>query len=520
MEERGKRSGEALERRGVHNVHRGTVLELLKESYADWPDARDHLDDWRSADRDFFDNPDTIGACAVFTFQAGELVGLASWDPRNFPTAVIGHNCVRPARRGRGIGEAQLRHVLKMLADKHFRRATVTTGDSDFFAPARRMYLASGFQQVSAEPGQDAGTLTYSMDLTHHAADASAAPERRPDVDYPHCIYRSQRGRAIIALGTGAMFVSFVLGMLGVLPIDGASHIVFVLFAFGFLLPISVWFTYLLIDRRPIVAFDQNTVTFRSPAFPWRAVEIRMADILSCATRRRAYGDKGGMLCDLGVEVTSECLASLPWKGVLRKRGRFLRFRFTLSTAAAANATSLLIRYLKGASAAAVDKGVTVVPDPLEDDGLTSWPGRGTRCVIAGFNLLCAGVAVFVAVTGWTLAGVAPDTTAAICVVVMILSLIPFVATYTELGLNADKGDADYEESRERHARLAGHLPFWRYVFPIFGAVALASFLLLGRATNTLLVIMAAANLLSFLWFAIVFPKARSVLDKDDETVL
>lgn len=170
MEERGKRSGEALEFRGIHSVPRGTVLALLKESYADWPDARGHLDDWRSADRDFFDNPDTIGACAVFTFQAGELVGMVSWDPRQFPTAAIGHNCVRPARQGRGIGKSQLRNVLTILADKHFRRATVTTGDTDFFAPARRMYLACRFQEMSAKPRQAPGTVAYSLDLTRHGA--------------------------------------------------------------------------------------------------------------------------------------------------------------------------------------------------------------------------------------------------------------------------------------------------------------------------------------------------------------
>jgi GNAT superfamily N-acetyltransferase len=167
----------AIEFRGIASVVRGSVFELLAESYEGWSDREESLEGWRRADRDLFDHPDVIGACAVFTFLEGELVGFVSWDPREFPTAVIGHNCVRPACRGRGIGAAQLRFALGLLAGKQFLRATVRTGDSDFFAPARRMYASCGFREVgraSAAPGQTMGTVDHALDLV---------PAPRPRID-------------------------------------------------------------------------------------------------------------------------------------------------------------------------------------------------------------------------------------------------------------------------------------------------------------------------------------------------
>lgn len=151
---------------GIDSAPRGTIFRLLTESYNGWPDRESKLDVWRSTDRDFFDNPNTIGACVIFTLQADQIVGFVSWDPRQFPTAVIGNNCVLPTCRNRGIGKRQLVHALEALAAKGFHRATVTTGDSDFFAPARRMYTSCGFEQVSAEPGNTACPVAYFLNLT------------------------------------------------------------------------------------------------------------------------------------------------------------------------------------------------------------------------------------------------------------------------------------------------------------------------------------------------------------------
>lgn len=154
----------SLDFRGIGSVRRGCVLELLAASYRGWAQRAAHLSRWREEDRTFFDHPDTVGACAVFTFLGDELVGLVSWDPRPFPTVVIAHNCVVPARRGRGIGKRQLLHALDRLRGRGFGEAVVTTGASAFFLPARRMYLACGFQPDPAGAVGD-GQAAFRIDL-------------------------------------------------------------------------------------------------------------------------------------------------------------------------------------------------------------------------------------------------------------------------------------------------------------------------------------------------------------------
>jgi putative acetyltransferase len=78
------------------------------------------------------------------------LIGFGSWDPRGFPTARVGHNCILPAYRGNGYGTAQLKHVTTMLRDAGFERAIARTGAIAFFGPARRMYERCGFATVAS----------------------------------------------------------------------------------------------------------------------------------------------------------------------------------------------------------------------------------------------------------------------------------------------------------------------------------------------------------------------------------
>jgi GNAT superfamily N-acetyltransferase len=155
-----------LDFRPIASVAPGTTFQLLIESYEGWSGRDEHMENWRIADHDFFSNPDTVGECALFTFLADEAIEFVSWDPRRFPTAVIGHNCVRPSFRGRGIGKAQLRNLLRILRNRSFREATVTTGPCRFFEPARRMYLACGFEPVpTASASGDPTTMDYRVDL-------------------------------------------------------------------------------------------------------------------------------------------------------------------------------------------------------------------------------------------------------------------------------------------------------------------------------------------------------------------
>lgn len=138
-----------LEFKPIDCVARGTVFGLLSECYEGWEKRSAYLEQWRAVDEELFDRPESVGACSRFTFLGGTVVGFASWDLRRFPEAAIGHNCVRPDVRRRGIGQAQLRNVLQILWSRSFREATATTGACEFFVPARRMYEACGFEAAS-----------------------------------------------------------------------------------------------------------------------------------------------------------------------------------------------------------------------------------------------------------------------------------------------------------------------------------------------------------------------------------
>lgn len=58
-----------------------------------------------------------------------------------------------PARRGEGVGDALLRHVLAVARQSGMTRVSLETGSMDFFAAARRLYARHGF--VECEPFAD-----------------------------------------------------------------------------------------------------------------------------------------------------------------------------------------------------------------------------------------------------------------------------------------------------------------------------------------------------------------------------
>jgi len=163
----------------------GIVLSLLSRSYAaylalDPQAARTWPADWAAYDEEVFRHPDTVGACGFVTCLDGEPIGFASWDPRGYPTGVIGHNCVLPAFQGRGYGTVQIRRVLELLRARGFRQARVTTGDHPFFHPAQGMYAAHGFREVGRghrDPRVSLRMIEYELSLQGAAAQASGSPD-------------------------------------------------------------------------------------------------------------------------------------------------------------------------------------------------------------------------------------------------------------------------------------------------------------------------------------------------------
>ena len=135
----------------------GTVFSLLSRSYAQstahGPDLlHEWKFGWREYDEDVYRHPDTVGQSGFVSCLGDSIVGFGSWDPRAFPTARIGHNCLVPEFRQNGYGTLQLRHITALLRGMSFTRAVAKTGDTPFFEPARRMYKGCGFLRVADHP--------------------------------------------------------------------------------------------------------------------------------------------------------------------------------------------------------------------------------------------------------------------------------------------------------------------------------------------------------------------------------
>ena len=136
----------------------GAILSLLDQAYAQalkedpalWVPERSK---WVEYDREVFENPDTVGAALFLTRMDGKLAGFGSWDPRGRPLlARVGFNCILPEFRGRGLGQAQLREILRRLREMGVQTVQVRTLDVPFFGPARRMYEACGFHEIGRTP--------------------------------------------------------------------------------------------------------------------------------------------------------------------------------------------------------------------------------------------------------------------------------------------------------------------------------------------------------------------------------
>ena len=152
---------------------RGTLFSLLCRSYAQyfhyepgcivvWKEA------WAEYDQEVYTNLHSVGACGFITVDNGQMVGFASWDPRQYPVGIIGHNCVLPEFRGSAYGRRQIGEVLRRLHAGGFEKVRATTGDHEFFGPARRMYRACGLREVSrcdSDPCSMDGTITFETDI-------------------------------------------------------------------------------------------------------------------------------------------------------------------------------------------------------------------------------------------------------------------------------------------------------------------------------------------------------------------
>ncbi len=83
---------------------------------------------------------------AAVTEIDGEIVGFVTWRLHTERgVGEISNNAVDPAHQGRGIGTAQIKHVLEIFRAAGMTSARVMTGGDMSHAPARAMYRNAGF---------------------------------------------------------------------------------------------------------------------------------------------------------------------------------------------------------------------------------------------------------------------------------------------------------------------------------------------------------------------------------------
>ncbi|MCL0034030.1 GNAT family N-acetyltransferase [Thermodesulfovibrionales bacterium] len=145
---------EMIEFRSTTSFERGIIYKLLCESYAGLLESKprsadEYKTDWKKADDDTFDNPDTIGRCVLISIINGEPIGSVSWDPRRIPKeGVIGQNCILPPWRGKGYGKQQIQKMLSIFRSRGTKLIKVSTDNYPLFIPAQKTCLSCGFKEV------------------------------------------------------------------------------------------------------------------------------------------------------------------------------------------------------------------------------------------------------------------------------------------------------------------------------------------------------------------------------------
>lgn len=136
----------------------GDLSKIIRESYSQLVENDPRYWKHEEVNWDYFDKQafavSEIGMCLFVTCLDEQPVGLAAWDPRNFPEyGTIGQNCILPEFRGKGLGTIQIQEVLRIFRENNARKAKVTTSEHPFFETAQKMYKSLGFNEVKRYVG-------------------------------------------------------------------------------------------------------------------------------------------------------------------------------------------------------------------------------------------------------------------------------------------------------------------------------------------------------------------------------
>lgn len=135
-----------LEFRKVSEFKRGTLYHLLQDAYSfDQRCGECWDEDWKKFDDFFYDHLKIADQYGFITVLDGEVIGLASWDPRNRPEYVeIGHNCIATKYKGNGYGKRQLQEAIDRIKTYEGLKKIMVGTNSNLVAPHN--YESVGFQ--------------------------------------------------------------------------------------------------------------------------------------------------------------------------------------------------------------------------------------------------------------------------------------------------------------------------------------------------------------------------------------
>lgn len=157
----------------LSNFKEDLLYNLLSNSYKDLinnykiPRINNLINGWKQFDNEAFNN-EKIGKHVLVSCINNKPIGFFSYDPRQKPTGIIGHNCILPKYRKKGYGKQQINKLLKILALEGFNTIKVTTGDHPFFISAQKMYLALGFKEIKRYKDEkiDYPVIEYKKDFS------------------------------------------------------------------------------------------------------------------------------------------------------------------------------------------------------------------------------------------------------------------------------------------------------------------------------------------------------------------
>jgi putative acetyltransferase len=123
--------------------------------------------------------PESVHALDLHALARPEI---AFWTARDDTGALLGCGALQhlddlsgelksmrtaTASRGRGVGAALLARLVEAARHRGYRHLYLETGTQDFFAPARRLYLRSGFEETGpfADYRLDPHSAYFRLDL-------------------------------------------------------------------------------------------------------------------------------------------------------------------------------------------------------------------------------------------------------------------------------------------------------------------------------------------------------------------